>query len=372
MPIPSTPPKKAMSGSPVVEEPSSPIRRIFRRHGIQFIIAPVLFVIAFLVLLVIYSRDQSMASALYNATIYTVKFGVVFCLLSIGASIVISASYVDLSTIGLATLSGIIFAITLSFVGTDHLVVSVLLSLFITLIFALGAGTLTAWCVVDLRAPALISTWALGGIFLIFAILATMLAPTNALHTVEGITLPETVPDSFWEFSTGFWLSVFGVFGAYVLINGMGLPSRSCAIGANENSAVYAGVRKRRTLYECFIVNSLLAGAAGIIHIAVLNQASSTDLRAGELIAISIAVLGGTSLSGGYLSIISVISASLFWTCINLISPRLPSIFPWTSSFQSEIGQLIYYIIFLVVVMCFGRLLGPYLPKIYAKRGEIS
>jgi ribose transport system permease protein len=71
------------------------------------------------------------------------------------------------------------------------------------------------------------------------------------------------------------------------------------AIGDNETAARLSGVRVAWHKASVYVIASVLASLAGIVHCAQLEQGNPNDGIAYELDAIAAVVIGGTSLTGG-------------------------------------------------------------------------
>lgn len=81
--------------------------------------------------------------------------------------------------------------------------------------------------------------------------------------------------------------------------------------GANPVAARYSGISSRSTLMLAYIVSGLLGGLAGLIFLS-RNPAASADYGSSYLLlAIVIAVLGGTNPNGGFATVLGVILATL-------------------------------------------------------------
>jgi ribose transport system permease protein len=73
-----------------------------------------------------------------------------------------------------------------------------------------------------------------------------------------------------------------------------------CAIGSNEQSAITSGLNVSRIKIAVFALVGLTAGIAAVIRTSQLSGVSAGTAGLGlELEAISVVVLGGTSLAGG-------------------------------------------------------------------------
>lgn len=81
--------------------------------------------------------------------------------------------------------------------------------------------------------------------------------------------------------------------------------------GANPVAARYSGISSRSTLMLTYIVSGLLAALAGLVFLS-RNPSASTDYGSSYvLLAIVIAVLGGTNPNGGFATVLGVVLATL-------------------------------------------------------------
>ena len=79
------------------------------------------------------------------------------------------------------------------------------------------------------------------------------------------------------------------------------------ATGGNTEAAAARGIRTDRVTIGLFILAAVLAGFAGIISDMRVGTAYPTAGTGYELEAIAIAIVGGTSLFGGYGTVIGTI-----------------------------------------------------------------
>ncbi|MCW2740660.1 MAG: hypothetical protein JWR45_1082 [Blastococcus sp.] len=96
-----------------------------------------------------------------------------------------------------------------------------------------------------------------------------------------------------------------------VLINRTPLGTKLRLVGANPTAARFSGIANRRVLLMTYVVTGLLAGSAGII-IAARSASASPDYGASYLLlAIVVAILGGTNPFGGYGTVLGVVLATV-------------------------------------------------------------
>ncbi|RCG25850.1 ABC transporter permease [Sphaerisporangium album] len=86
---------------------------------------------------------------------------------------------------------------------------------------------------------------------------------------------------------------------------------RLFVLGGNAENARLAGINVRRTIVIVFAISGLLAGLGGLILTGRLSSASPLAANGYELEVIMVAVIGGTSLSGGRGSILGTVLAAI-------------------------------------------------------------
>ncbi len=136
-----------------------------------------------------------------------------------------------------------------------------------------------------------------------------MVARGSALRFNQG--RPLSIPDSYAGFlaiGNGRLgdvvpipvLIMLGLFGLTSLLLHFTVFGRHIyAIGGNRTAALYSGVPVARCQILVYVMASLLAGVAGMIHSSQLYSAEPASGQNFELNAIAAAVVGGTSFNGG-------------------------------------------------------------------------
>lgn len=87
--------------------------------------------------------------------------------------------------------------------------------------------------------------------------------------------------------------------------------------GGNREAALYSGINVRRLRISIFMISGLMASIGGILMTSRLYSAQPNAGMGYELDAIAAAVLGGTSLSGGYGTIVGTLIGALIIGVIN-------------------------------------------------------
>ena len=115
------------------------------------------------------------------------------------------------------------------------------------------------------------------------------------------------------------------------------------AIGGNEEAAVASGINVRKVRSAAYWIQGALAGLAGIILMCRLNTGQPTAAEGYEFDAITGAVLGGTSFTGGVGNMVGTIVGILIVGMINNIFNLL--------SIQSYYHQILKGVLIVVAVI---------------------
>lgn len=211
-------------------------------------------------------------------------------LLALGALTVLRARAIDLSCGATLALSA------LGFGAVNHVGLgwpcAALAAILCGAICGLGNGLL----VVVLRLPPLVAT---------LATLATWRGLAEG--ATGGYRVFSSFPDGVLALAHGGALGipspVFVVVPValllHVVLSRAALGQELAAIGLAPGAARHAGVQVGRRLCTAFVIAGALAGTAGLLQAVRLGQAKADMGLGAELVAITVAVLGGASLHGG-------------------------------------------------------------------------
>lgn len=248
-----------------------------------------------------------------------------FGVLAVGAALVIISGGIDLSTGAVVALSSIVSAKMLTEwlrpagAGTAPPSLTLVIGVIgLTLLMGLAIGLFHALLINQIRLPPFIAT------------LATM-AGLRSLATVISKNKTITVPYEAYRILGSDFRVALGIFAvvAVVLSVMMGntvLGRHIYALGGNEAAARLSGLRTRRLKAIVYGLSGTLSALGGILFTGLNGQADSRLGGTYELIAITAAVVGGCSLSGGIGSIRGTVLGLLLTQIVikgtGLLSPR--------------------------------------------------
>lgn len=271
-------------------------------------------------------------------------------LLAWGAGLVLAAGKVDISVAGVAAVGGIVFA------ALTHLFESYGLALFGSLIIGAIWGAINGWLVSRRSAPPLITTWGVG---VLAGVTASMIAYLGSRdkplegYSLSSISISGVQPTGQFLSDSPYLYAFLGVaviVPLVLLIFRLGGIAR--IVGSNSQAASYAGFRTARIVFVLYVMSGILSALSGSLSAISSWSASTIGLVGYEMIAIAIAVIGGTVMSGGHYSLVGIAAAALAWVSINswLLSSDI------FSGFQaSRFSQTIFAIVILLAALAFGK-----------------
>jgi ribose transport system permease protein len=150
-----------------------------------------------------------------------------------------------------------------------------------------------------------------------------------AVGTARWITDSAPVPvldDAFNNiFGTGqigpipsllIWLGVFLMAGHFILRK-TAYGRRVLATGGNESAARFSGVHTRRIKFYVLLASSTVAALAGMLYAGRLQSGRYQWGEGDELSVIAAVILGGTSLFGGFGTVVGSVLGALLVGLIN-------------------------------------------------------
>jgi ribose transport system permease protein len=236
---------------------------------------------------VFFGNADALASVLRDAA----RFGV----MAVGMSFVIINRDLDLSVGSTVGLVSVVFSIA---VAPSFYDLSPWIGVLAGLVVGLGIGLINGVLVTYLRVPAFIATLTM--LFIGRGLVLGLTGGQNIGFAAKG-------GDPFFILGRG---SDFGfnnqiiLFVIVAIIGGIILAYtrwgyETYATGGNQLASGYAGINTNKVRIRAFILSSLCATIAGLMHMAQDKGAHSQYGQGAELIVIAAVIIGGASILGG-------------------------------------------------------------------------
>lgn len=287
---------------PVSKSPVTPgvngVRQLFKQYG--GILS------GMLVLIILFSFMNDSFFTTNNIINITLQVSII-AITAYGMTYVLLLGDIDLSVGSTIALIGTFAALGASW-GIPFILL-VPLSIVAALVLGLINGGLTALAGI----PSFIVTVATMGIFRGIAYIVTDGTPVMIKN------------DAFLALGNGEFLSVpihIWILLVLLLVNHFILTKTAFGrkiyiTGGNKEAAVYSGINVVSLKIKVFMITAVLAGISGMILASRLYSGQPNSAISYELDAIAAAVLGGTSLNGGYGTVIGTMIGALTIGVIN-------------------------------------------------------
>ena len=240
--------------------------------------------------------DRSMASEAGIVLLFTqvVYLGIA----AFGMSHLMLAGEIDLSTGAMAGLAAAVAAVVIADYGQSEAV-----ALLVVLVVAIGAGLLNSLIVLWIGVPSFFGT--LGTHFILLGIAQSLLR--GRYVSIEGSVPFLSIllsPSPIFGLPWSFVVFVVAVLSGDFLVRRSKIGAVLAATGGNRQAANAAGINTTRVKTLCFILVSICAAIGGLL---VMKAGTAADEGIGDgwqLWVVAIAVIGGSSFSGGLGSIL--------------------------------------------------------------------
>jgi len=230
----------------------------------------------------------------------------IITIIAFGETMLIIAGMVDLAPGSVAALAGCIS------IGTYLTTHSILLAVISATAVGIVTGLTSGFIVTKFRVPSFIMTLAMMTIARGLTFIYTKGFPIYDIGAINylgkgnliGVPIPVVV-----------MLTVAGY--SAVLLNKTRYGRYLYAIGGSEEAAVAAGIKVRRIKILAFIVCGVFSAIGGVLLMARLNSGQPAAGVGYEFDAITGAIIGGTSFTGGVGTILGTLAGSLIVGVIN-------------------------------------------------------
>ena len=242
----------------------------------------------------------------------------VIAMLAIGLTVVIISTGIDLSVGSIVALSAVVATSLAQAPGaTNQMYPGLNLPVFVAiaggLLVGAAAGFVNGSLIAAFRIPPFIAT------------LGMMTAARGlALIYSDGRPISKLTPEfnflgqgAIFGIPVPIFLLAVVVVGAHLMLNNTRFGRHVYALGGNEQAARVSGINLRRVKIGIYTFSGLLAGLGGMVLAGRIGSGNPQLGTGAELDAITAAVIGGTSFSGGIGTIWGTIVGALIIGVLN-------------------------------------------------------
>jgi ribose transport system permease protein len=277
----------------------SPLQRLMARSGnaspiYMFGVLVVLFVVFSILSPSTFPSEGNVRNLVVDTSIFLV--------MATGSTYVMIAAGFDLSVGSVLVFAGICAVKAMDWVGGQGYVTA-----FVGLVAALLGGLLwglfNGFCITVLRVPALITT--LGSLGAALGVANLMTNGNDAAVSQSSLISIQIDYQLGLPWIVWIALAVVLVGGAVLRYTRFG--RHTYVIGSNDEAARRAGIRVNRHLVKLYAISGLLSGLAGMMSLVRFSTTTIGGHSQDALTVITGVILGGTSLYGGYGTILGTV-----------------------------------------------------------------
>ena len=244
-------------------------------------------------------------------------------LMAVGCGITMISAGIDLSTVYIANLCGILAGLTMNESSS-----SIVLAIIVALVVGALCGIFNGFLVSVLKIPAMLATLGTYQLYMGIAVVA------SKGSTVSGVT----------SFSSFAYMTVAGIpmpFIVFVLMivvisfimGKTKFGKRVHLVGTNEKASKFAGINTVSVLIRTYMLSGIVSAVAGLLSLSRINSAKADFGSSYTMQTILISVLGGINPDGGFGSIPGVAIAVLI---LQMLSSYL-NMFPNISNYYRDL-----------------------------------
>ena len=237
-------------------------------------------------------------------------------LMAVGCGITMISGGIDLSTVYIANLCGILAGLTMNESSS-----SIVLAIIVALVVGALCGIFNVFLVSVLKIPAMLATLGTYQLYMGIAVVA------SKGSTVSGVT----------SFSSFAYMTVAGIpmpFIVFVLMivvisfimGKTKFGKRVHLVGTNEKASKFAGINNVSVLIRAYMLSGIVSAVAGLLSLSRINSAKADFGSSYTMQTILISVLGGINPDGGFGSIPGVAIAVLILQMLSSYLNMFPSI----------------------------------------------
>jgi ribose transport system permease protein len=242
-----------------------------------------------------------------NNLLNIVRQTAMIAIMAVGMTFVLSAGEIDLSVGAVAGMTSVTTALAISKFGLIGGICGGLLT-------GIVVGMVNGLLATRVGIPSFLVTLAMMGI-----------ARGSAMWVSNTAAIPILDKNYYFTFGSGnigpvpvllIWALIAAVIG-HIVLRKTSFGRKMLATGGSETAARFTGIKTHNIKMQVLIISSITAAFAGMLYAGRLRSGRFQLGEGDELSVIAAAVLGGTSLFGGFGSVIGSIMGALMIGLIN-------------------------------------------------------
>lgn len=266
-----------------------------------------------------------------------------FGLMSLGAMVCMITGGIDLSTVGIANMTGISMALFMTAIATAENTISVGMIpviFLMAIVIGLLAGALNGILISKVHIPPMLATLGTGQLFTGIGIVLTNGSAVSGFPSEFAYAINNKVAGIPVQFI------IFAIVAVIIaiLLGKTSYGKKLILTGTNQNVSKYSGLKVDAILIKTYIISGICSALGGLIMLANYNSARSDYGSNYTLQCILIVVLGGVSPTGGKGKISGVLLAIFLVRALETGINRFPQI-------SSYYISLIWGVVLLIVML---------------------
>ena len=265
-------------------------------------------------------------SSFYNIATFQTVFAQFpeFGLMALGVMVCMITGGIDLSTVGIANLTGILMAMFMRTIAGAESISYMWLVVVFVLAIGIGAiaGLLNGFLISKIGVPPILATLGTGVLFTGISIVIT------DGQAVIGFpdTLALTVNNTFFGIPVQFIIFAVIATGLWFLMTHTAYGKKITMLGTSQNAAKFSGLKVDQIIIKTYMISSVCSALGGMIMLANYNTARAGFGENYLLMCILIVVLGGVLPTGGKGKIGGVLLAIFLVRVLETGLNRFPNI----------------------------------------------
>ena len=266
-----------------------------------------------------------------------------FGVMSLGAMVCMITGGIDLSTVGVANLTGITAALLMRSVGGSDGELGgiwILIVLVMAIVIGALAGAFNGLLVSKMGIPPILATLGTGNLFSGIAIVLTNGSAISDFPQTYALTINNRVMGIPVQFIIFALVAVI----LWFMMSKTTYGKKIMLLGSSKNVARYSGLKVDLILIKTYMISGICAAIGGMLMLANYNSARADYGSNYTLQCILIVVLGGVSPNGGKGKISGVLLAIFLVRALETGINRFPQI-------SSYYISLIWGVVLLLVMV---------------------